>query len=242
MAKHLDLSAIPPSIPSTIEPDFGIVPDLSDSGVLHRRGLFGGTYYLVTLQWDLLTVAQRQMLEWFFAEEAKLETITFTLDGHDYTAELVVGPTRRYITGTLYGIAVTLRGTRQAPSQPGAYVAAPTAVSPSFGTTEPTLEASAFTVVDGTDLHSFSHFRVYDLAGALVHESGVIPAAVTYTVPAGALTEGTKYEWTVQYQGSRLGWGGTSARTAFSTQTVLVDSGVTTATLTRSTTANYWGL
>ena len=112
MAKHLDLSAIPPSIPSTIEPDFGIVPDMSDSGVLHRRGLFAKTYYLVTLQWDLLTVAQRQMLEWFFAEEAKLETITFTLDGHDYTAELIAGPTRRYVTGTLYGLTVTLRGTR----------------------------------------------------------------------------------------------------------------------------------
>lgn len=112
MAKHLDLSAIPPSFSTTIDPDFGIQQDLSDSGVLHRRGLFGATYYLVTLSWDVLTVSQRQMLEWFFTQEAKLEPITFTLDGHDYTAELIAGPTRRYVTGTLYGITVTLRGTR----------------------------------------------------------------------------------------------------------------------------------
>ena len=244
MAKHLDLSAIPPSFSTTIDPDFGIVQDLSDSGVLHRRGLFGATYYLITLSWNVLTVAQRQMLEWFFTEEAKLEPITFTLDGDDYTAELIAGPTRRYITGTLYGLTVTVRGTRQAPSQPGAYVAAPTAVSPSFGTTEPTLEASAFAVVGGTDLHSFSHFRIYDLAGALVHESGVIPATVTYTVPAGVLAEGTEYQWTVQYQGSRLGWGGTSVRTSYTTQTTLVASGALAGntTLTRSTTGTYWGL
>ena len=66
MAKHLDLSAIPPSLSTTIDPDFGIVQDLSDSGVLHRRGLFGATYYLITLSWNVLTVAQRQTLEWFF--------------------------------------------------------------------------------------------------------------------------------------------------------------------------------
>lgn len=112
MAMHLDLQSIKmPSLSTTVDPDFGIVPDFSDSGVLHRRGLFAAEYYVVTLSWNALSVARRQTLEGFFSV-AKLEPITFTLDGHDYTAELIAGPTRRYVTGTLYGLTVTLRGTR----------------------------------------------------------------------------------------------------------------------------------
>jgi hypothetical protein len=112
MAKHLDLQSIKmPSFSTTVDPDFGVDMSFSDSGVLHKRGLFAAEYYVVTLSWNVLTVAQRQTLEGFFAV-AKLEPITFTLDGHDYTAELIAGPTRRYVTGTLYGLTATLRGTR----------------------------------------------------------------------------------------------------------------------------------
>lgn len=109
----LDLSANCPSLGVTIDPDWGIVSDMSDGGVLHRRGLYAAEYYLVTLTWSAAQVSQRTTLEGFFSS-AKLETITFTLDGHDYTAELISGPTRRYVTPTLYGITVTLRGTRVA--------------------------------------------------------------------------------------------------------------------------------
>lgn len=245
MAKHLDLSAIPPSLSTTIDPDFGIVQDLSDSGVLHRRGLFGSTYYLVTLSWDLLTVSQRQTLEWFFSQEAKLEPITFTLDGHDYTGELISGPTRRYITGTLYGLTVTVRGTRASAS----FIQTPTNVSPADGadvaTNEPTLTGSAFAVT-GSDTHVASRFQIYSVqSGDLLHSAEIAPATLEYTVPAGVLSgPGLSYEWTVEYKGDLLGWSDPSARTTFTPQTVFVDSGALAGntTLTRSTTANYWGI
>lgn len=111
MAKYLDLSTIPPSVSTTIDPDFGVALDYSASGVLHKRGLYAGTFYAISMSWDLLKLEQRDRLETFFVM-AKLEPITFTLDGHDYTTELVSGPVRRYVSGTLYGLSVTLRGTR----------------------------------------------------------------------------------------------------------------------------------
>lgn len=107
----LNVTTYPMSVSSTVEPDWGIVPDYTDGGVLLRRGLYPLRYYIITARWDLLDLAGRDYLEGFF-DGNQLEPITFTLDGHDYTAEVLVPPARRWVSGTLYGISVTLRGTR----------------------------------------------------------------------------------------------------------------------------------
>ena len=104
------------------------------------------------------------------------------------------------------------------------YIETPTNVAPADNATDieeqPTLEGSAFTVIGGSDTHVNSRFRIYDVATAtLVHDSGVIPATVTYTVPANVLEANlTEYEWEVQYEGDVLGWSGNSTRTSFTTQ------------------------
>ena len=107
----LNLSLYPPSVSSTVEPDHGITLDYADSGKLHRRGLYAAQHYVVTLNWDLLDLAQRDYLESFIFLN-RLETVAFTLDGHDYTGDLIGGPVRRWVDGTLYGLSAQYRATR----------------------------------------------------------------------------------------------------------------------------------
>lgn len=113
----LNLSLYPPSISSTVEPDHGIVLDYADGGKLHRRGLYASQYFTVSMNWDLLTLAQRDYLETFLLLN-RLETVTFTLDGHDYTSELIGGPVRRWVDGTLYGLSAQFRATRITATDP----------------------------------------------------------------------------------------------------------------------------
>ena len=113
----LNLSLYPPSISSTVEPDHGITLDYADSGKLHRRGLYAQQHYVVTLNWDLLTLAQRDYLEDFILRY-RLETVAFTLDGHDYTGELIGGPMRRWVSGQLYGLTAQYRAVRVASVDP----------------------------------------------------------------------------------------------------------------------------
>ncbi len=107
----LDLATYPPSVSSTVDADLGIVLDKVDTGQQYRRGLYANSYFIVSLNWDLLTLAQRNTLEGFVLLY-QLDTVTFTLDGHDYTGELISGPIRRWVAGTLYGLAVQYRATR----------------------------------------------------------------------------------------------------------------------------------
>jgi len=113
----LNLSLYPPSISSTVEPDHGITLDYADGGTLHRRGLYAAQHYVVTLNWDLLALAQRDYLEDFILRY-RLETVTFSLDGHDYTGELIGGPVRRWVDGTLYGLTAQYRATRATATDP----------------------------------------------------------------------------------------------------------------------------
>lgn len=122
----------------------------------------------------------------------------------------VGGPTTDWSTVVRFTTSVT-------------FIQVPTNVSPADGAIDirgqVTLIGSAFTVISGSDLHIASRFRIYDAATQiLVHDSGVIPTTVTYTVPAKVLQDGmTQYEWDVQYRGDVLGWSGHSARTSFTT-------------------------
>lgn len=105
----LNLTAYPPSISSTIDADFGIAQDYTDSGILLRRGLFDSPHYILNLRWDLLDIAARDYLEVFF-ETNRLSQISFNLDGFHYYCELISGPDRRWVSGTLYGLSVMMRG------------------------------------------------------------------------------------------------------------------------------------
>lgn len=103
------------------------------------------------------------------------------------------------------------------------YISTPTNVAPADGAVDigerPTLEASAFAVVSGTDTHISSRFWAYDIATAtLVHDSGVIAATETYQLPANVLEpDATQYGWEAAYEGDALGWSGRSQRTSFTT-------------------------
>ena len=103
------------------------------------------------------------------------------------------------------------------------YIEAPTNISPADNAVDieeqPTLEASAFSVFNGTDTHINSRFRVFETATQmLVHDSGIIPATTTYQIPPGILQEGeVAYEWDAQYEGDLLGWSGHSVKTSFTT-------------------------
>lgn len=94
-----------------IDPDFGVVHDFSDDGVMHSRQLFGAEYFIIDARWDLLDAAKRAALETFLITY-RLELITFDLDGHTYTTRMTSGPSRRYVSGHLYALSATFRGTR----------------------------------------------------------------------------------------------------------------------------------
>lgn len=107
----LNTSTYPLSISTRIEPDFGIVQDFADDGALHLRQLFGAEYFIIDARWDLLDATKRAALETFLTTN-RLEPITFDLDGHTYSARMTSGPSRRYVSGHLYAIGATFRGTR----------------------------------------------------------------------------------------------------------------------------------
>jgi hypothetical protein len=99
------------------------------------------------------------------------------------------------------------------------YVAAPTNQSPGSGATDigetPTLQASTFQVVGGSDSHLESEFRI--LSGSVVHTSTGLGTVTSYDVPQGILAENTSYTWQCRYRGTSLGWGEWSAVTGFTT-------------------------
>lgn len=105
------------------------------------------------------------------------------------------------------------------------YVAAPTNSSPSDGATNigetPTLQASAFAVVGGSDTHMESEFRILR-AGVVVHTSTGLGAVTSYSVPAGVLTVGTAHTWQCRYHGTSLGWSDWSTPTAFETMSAFI--------------------
>lgn len=120
----IDLAKYPLSISSTVEPDWGIVQDFADDGVMHRRGLFGAQYFIVSANWGLLDITGRDALESLLLRY-RLEQFTFDFDGHTYTGELYTPPARRYVSGQLYGITAQFRATRVDAVDPiGAIIAA----------------------------------------------------------------------------------------------------------------------
>jgi hypothetical protein len=100
------------------------------------------------------------------------------------------------------------------------YVAAPTNQIPGGGATDigetPTLQASAFQVVGGSDSHLESEFRILQ-GGSVVHTSTGLGTVISYNVPQGVLAENTSYTWQCRYRGTSLGWGEWSAATEFTT-------------------------
>lgn len=120
----IDLAKYPLSISSTVEPDWGIVQDFADDGVMRRRGLFGAQYFIVSANWGLLDITGRDALESLLLRY-RLEQFTFTFDGHTYTGELYTPPARRYVSGQLYGITAQFRATKVDAVDPiGAIIAA----------------------------------------------------------------------------------------------------------------------
>lgn len=107
----IDLTKYPISTSSTIDPDWGIVQDIADSGVLYRRELFSAPRFIVNASWDLLDLTGRDNLESLLLRY-RMEQFTFDLDGHTYTGDLLAPPTRRYVSGTLYAISAAFRATR----------------------------------------------------------------------------------------------------------------------------------
>ena len=107
----LDTETYPLSVSTTVDPDWGIVQDYSDDGTLHLRGVGSTQNYIINARWDLLDTTGRNALESFFSMNA-LEEITLSFDGHDYVCRMISPPTRRYTSGALSGLSVTLRGAR----------------------------------------------------------------------------------------------------------------------------------
>lgn len=125
----IDLAKYPLSISSTVEPDWGIVQDFADDGVMHRRGLFGAQYFIVSANWGLLDITGRDALESLLLRY-RMEQFTFEFDGHTYTGELYTPPARRHVSGHLYGITAQFRATRVDTVDPvGAIIAAYTQAS-----------------------------------------------------------------------------------------------------------------
>jgi hypothetical protein len=105
------------------------------------------------------------------------------------------------------------------------YVAAPTNQSPGSGATDigetPTLQASTFQVVGGSDSHFESEFRILQ-GGSVVHTSTGLDTVISYNVPQGVLAENTSYIWQCRYRGTSLGWGEWSVATGFTTMLAFV--------------------
>jgi hypothetical protein len=107
------------------------------------------------------------------------------------------------------------------------YVQQPTNTAPAAGTTSasvvPTVQASAFTVIGGTDTHAASQWQVATDSAftAIVLDTGETSSSKTsHAVPAGILQDQTAYFFRVRYKGAALGWSPYSSPTVFSTQAV----------------------
>ena len=107
------------------------------------------------------------------------------------------------------------------------YIQQPTNTAPAAGTTSasvvPTLQASAFTVIGGTDTHAASQWQVATDSAftAIVLDTGETSSSKTsHAVPAGILQDQTAYFFRVRYKGAALGWSPYSSPTGFSTQAV----------------------
>jgi len=153
------------------------------------------------------------------------ETVTATA-GEATLSKAVDVPAGGTVSATVY--AVDSVGNKSETKSASAtvvdsYIEAPTNSYPADGAVDqpeqPILEASAFSVFNGTDTHESSRFRVLEAAtGTIVHDSGAIAAATEYAIPAGVLQEGeTEYEWDVQYRGAAYGWSLESTKTSFTT-------------------------
>ncbi|HYD66998.1 hypothetical protein [Azospirillum sp.] len=104
------------------------------------------------------------------------------------------------------------------------YVQQPLNTAPASGTksasTVPTLQASGFLVVGGTDTHAASQWQVATDAAftAIVYDTGETVASTNHTVPANTLADQTTYYFRARYKGTALGLSPWSAPTSFSTQ------------------------
>jgi len=104
------------------------------------------------------------------------------------------------------------------------YVQQPLNTAPASGTksasTVPTLQASGFLVVGGTDTHAASQWQVATDAAftAIVYDTGETVASTNHTVPANTLADQTTYYFRARYKGTALGLSPWSAPTSFTTQ------------------------
>jgi hypothetical protein len=110
-----------------------------------------------------------------------------------------------------------------------AYVATPTLVSPADNATDvgetPLLQAGAFAVINGSDTHAASRWRVRASAGTWVEplwDSGEDAVnLLSLTLPAGILEAGLQtYYLQVQHKGGTLGWSEWSSEVKITTKQV----------------------
>jgi len=101
----------------------------------------------------------------------------------------------------------------------------------------PTLTASTFTVVNSSDTHLLSQWKIWEyLNGEYyeVYDTYGITNLVSHTVISGKLvgkTDGKTpiYVWSVRYKGSDLGWSEWSDKTTFSTDSWYINKPVNTS-------------
>jgi hypothetical protein len=102
------------------------------------------------------------------------------------------------------------------------YVATPSVTSPMDGATEvpeqPVIEASAFSVVNGSDTHAATSVRIKDDTGAVVWQLIESTTLDGITVPEGVLEEGGRtYTVEVRHHGATFGASAWSAPASFTT-------------------------
>jgi len=117
--------------------------------------------------------------------------------------------------------------TRFATSAVFEYVEQPSATAPAPGATKvsltPTLQASAFSAVGGTDTHAKSQWQVSSSSdfAALTYNSGEVDDLESHAVPGGAgLNTDATYYWRVRYKGQSMGWSAWSVPIQFTTTNV----------------------
>ncbi|MEM7197610.1 MAG: phage tail protein, partial [Pseudomonadota bacterium] len=126
--------------------------------------------------------------------------------------------------GKAYQVKVRLRGKSLGWSQWSAFVkfdiarfhvTTPLITAPKAGATDvgetPTLSASAFAAVGGTDTHKSSQWQILLASDqSVVWGSGILAHDKAPAVPKGKLKTGTKYQIKMRHEGNKAGWSGWS--------------------------------
>jgi len=113
------------------------------------------------------------------------------------------------------------------------FIDTPSITSPADNATDipeqPVIESSAFAVVNGSDTHVASQWRVTRVSdGTVVHDSGDETSNLeSYTIPAGVLDEGAvDYTVEVRHKGSTYGYSAWSPVVTFTTASAFFDPAI----------------